>query len=138
MSETGKVEIQVPGVDFQELARLAIAERITTAMLGAENTIASIVGAAMQRKVDGKGNVSNYRSENNIPYVEWLAGDLISKATQEVLKTKVEALQPVIAKAIEAELRRNSKSIAKTLVEGWAATCKNDWRISINVKHDER
>ena len=83
MGDKASLNIEMPGVDFAGLAREAIAAKLTNALVGADDAIVKIVASAMERKVDGRGNVSGYNYENKTPYVEWLAEDLIRSATLE-------------------------------------------------------
>lgn len=132
-----EVSVSIPGVDFGAMARAAIAERLTAAMVGADDAIRAIVGAALVRKVNERGEEGRGYDEK-MPYIEWLAADLIRKVTKEVLQAKAEALRPVIAAVIEAELKRNAKALARTLVNGWVESCNTGYRVSVAITPDEK
>lgn len=120
MSETkATMKIDIPGVDFGQLARETIAARFAESMVGQEEVIRSIVLRAMEAKVNERGQQSQYSYENKQSYIEWMVHDLIRAAALDVLKAKVEALRPSIEKAIEKELARNTKSVAKALTESF-------------------
>src|SRR5258708_2890329 len=103
VSQKQSLNIEMPGVDFAGLAREAIAAKLTEALVGEDATIMKIVVAAMERKVESNGNVSNYASSYGIPYVQWMAEQLIRDATKEALKERVERLRPALQAQIERQ-----------------------------------
>lgn len=127
------LKVDVPGFDAAQIAREAIAVKISEAMIGEAEAIQKIVVAAMAAKVNNKGHVSQYSYENKIPYVEWLAQDLIRGATKQVLQTKVEQLRPVLERLIEKQLAKNAKSIATSLTETFIRSAKAGYGININL-----
>ena len=125
------LSIEMPGVDFGEMAREAIAGKLIEALVGADAAIAGIVAKAMTTKVNEHGAVGSYG--NNTPFVEWLAQDLIRAAAKDVLAKKVEAMRPVIAAQIEAQLKRNVKSIAMSLTDAFAKQASAGYGVIINL-----
>lgn len=138
MSQTpASMKIDIPGVNFEEMAREAIAARLTEALVGANDSITKIVAAALSQKVNDKGVVgSSY--ENRIPFVEWLAHDLIRQTVVEVLKAKIDAMRPSLQKAIEAELKNTVKGTAKALVNAFASQATSTWGLKVEVRPIER
>ena len=131
MTQVPSMKIDLPGVDFTQLARETIAAKLTESMLGQEDVIQKIVVAAMSRKVTERGAVSQYEYENRTSFVEWLAQDMMRAVVTDVLKAKVEALRPVIAKHVEASLRRDVKSIANALTESFIANAKSSYGVTV-------
>jgi hypothetical protein len=127
------MKIDLPGVNFEQMAREAIAAHLTEALVGADETVKKIVIAAMAQKVNDKGQRDSYEHYNKTPFVEWMAHDLIRQATLDVLRTKVEALRPVIEKAVEAELKRTAKDAAKALTQSFLATTKHGYGVSVQL-----
>lgn len=131
---SASMSIALPGVDFAQMAREAIAVKLTEALVGADQAIVGIVASALERRVDDKGQISNYRSDNNLPYIEWLAQDLIRKAALDVLMKKIDALRPQIEEAIDKQLRKDSKKIATMLAESFAASAKSQHYVSFKIE----
>lgn len=127
------MKIDLPGVNFEQMAREAIAAHLTEAMVGADETIKKIVVAAMSQKVNEKGQRDNYDYNNKHSFVEWMAQDLIRQATLDVLKTKVEALRPAIERAVEGELKRSVKAAAKALTESFISTARHGYGITVDL-----
>lgn len=130
------LNIEMPGVDFGAMAREAIAAKLTESLVGADAAIQGIVAAALAEKVDSNGNKERY--SGGIPFVEWLARDLIRKATLEAVQRKVEQLQPAIAKQIEAQLSKNVKSIAMSLTENFIKQAKAGYGVTMNLTAEMR
>lgn len=137
-STKASLSIDMPGVDFAGMAREAIAAKLTESLIGADTAIQGIVAAALTSKVDSRGMTSQYSSDNKIPFVEWLAQDLIRKATLQAVQAKVDALQPAIAKAIEAQLAKNVKSIASSLTEAFIRQAKAGHGVVMNLSCEMR
>ena len=125
--------VQIPGVDFAELARVAISAQITKAMLGTETILGGIVASALTAKVGSEGVPSNYASENKYAFAEWVAHDLIRKATVEVLKEKIGSMRPALEKEIEAALRRSLRGTAKAMVDCFVKQAQGSYRLSVNI-----
>ena len=133
MMADAKLNIDLPGVNFEQMAREAISVKLTEALIGSDDAIMKIVVAAMSQKVSERGHVSNSSYENKTPFVEWLAQDLIRGAALNVVKAKVETLRPAIEKAVEAALNKNTKSIARTLTESFISSCKSGYGVKIEL-----
>ena len=133
MADKSTLSVEVPGVDFRELAREAIATRLTEAFLGHEDLIRKIVVAAMERKVNDRGEVPQRSYEEKLPFVEWLAEDMLRKATIEVLRAKIDSLRPIIEKEVEAALKRGAKASAKVLAESLARQAASGYGFSAEI-----
>ncbi|WP_454629687.1 hypothetical protein [Bradyrhizobium cenepequi] len=140
MSQPAKasLNIEMPGVDFAGMAREAIAGKLTEALVGSDTAIQSIVAAAIATKVNDRGQVGQYSSDNKTPFVEWLAQDLIRKATHDVLQQKVERLRPALEKQVEAQLTKNVKSIAASLTEAFIKQASAGYGVVINMTAEMR
>jgi len=134
MANEASMQIQIPGVDFGGMAQQAIAAKLTEAMVGADDIIRKMVVQAIATKVDEKGEVNRYESYNRTPMIEWLAQDMIRRAALQALKDKITSMQPAIEKAIEAEMRRNVKSIASALASAFVERSKDAYGLKADIK----
>jgi hypothetical protein len=130
------LNIEMPGVDFAGMAREAIAAKLTESLVGADAAIQGIVAAALAEKVDNSGNKERY--SGGIPFVEWLARDLIRKAAIDAVTAKVEQLRPAITKQIEAQLSKNVKSIAMSLTDTFIKRAADGYGVTMNVTAEMR
>lgn len=133
-NETAAMQIQIPGVDFGGMAQQAIAAKLTEALVGADDVIRRIVAQAIATKVNDKGEVDRHDSYNRTPMIEWLAQDMIRKAVLATLQSRIAAMQPEIEKAIEVEMKRTTKTIAKALATAFVERSKNQYGLSAEIK----
>ena len=133
MSQKASLNIEMPGVDFAGMAREAIAAKLTEALIGADQAITRLVVAAMEQKVEGNGQPSRYPDSRNHSYVEWLAQDLIRAATKQALADRVEQLRPALEKQIEAQLSKNTKSIAASLTQAFIKQASGGYGVNISL-----
>lgn len=132
------LKVEVPGFDASEIARQAIAEKLAESMLGQDAHIRQIVIAALAHKVDSRGQVSQYSYDNKIPFLEWMAQDLVRAATLDVLKAKVEKLRPAIEKEVERQLLASAKTVSKLVADHFLSQAKSGYGVNINVSIRER
>lgn len=133
--------IQIPGVNFEDLAREVIAVKITEALsVGSTEAVQKLVLAALTRQVNPENGNEPHSYDSKVAWVEYVAGDLIRRATKDVLAERVEEMKPAIQKMVEAELKRNTKSIASALVDAYAAEAKHGYRLTVALqfKRDEK
>ena len=141
MGDTKSGTISISGVDFAEMARQVVAVKVAEALaVGSDGAVQQLVLAALTRKVDATNGSDNPRSyASTSTWVEWVAGDMIQRATKEVLAERVAEMRPMLKKLVEAELKRSAKTMAAALVDTYAHEAKSGYRIGVNVaftKHD--
>lgn len=130
-NDTSKVEIGIPGVDFAQMAREAIAGQLTQAMAATPEMIQRIVAAALTQKVDSEGKArSGYGSDKS--FVEWVTEDLIRRAVVEMFKARMEDLRPEIERAVAREMKSAAPAIAKALVQSYAENVGHSWNTTIS------
>lgn len=133
VSDNATMSIAIPGVNFEQLARETIAAKLTEALLGADDVMRKIVVAALEQKVNDHGVVGQRSYENTVPFVEWLAQDMIRKVTLDVIKTKIESLRPTLEKAVEAELKKSAHASAKVLVGALAQQAASGYGFTAEI-----
>lgn len=135
--DNGKLEIGIPGVDFAQMAREAIAGQLTQAMAATPEMIQRIVAAALTQKVDSEGRArSGYGSDKS--FIEWVTEDIVRKAVIEMFKVRVEELRPEIERAVAAEMKRSAPAIAKALVASYAENVSHSWTTQVNFSVSPR
>jgi hypothetical protein len=132
------LNIEMPGVDFAGMAREAIAAKLTSALIGADDAITRVVIAAMEQKVEGNGQPSRYPNSQQVSYVEWLAQDLVRAATKQALADRVERLRPALEIQIEKQISKNTKSIAVSLTEAFIKQAQAGYGVIINMTAEMR
>lgn len=128
--------IELPGVDFAALAQEVIAVKLTEALATSDEGMKKIVRTALQLQVkEDNGQPKQYSYDKTVSWVEWVAADMIRTATKDVLKARVEALMPAIEKAVEAEIKRSTKTIAQALVGAFTEQCKSGYRLNVSMQY---
>ena len=124
--------IQLPGVDFNAMAREVIAAKLTEAMTQSPEAIQRIVIGALSVKVDSEGKVGRGYS-SDISFVEWVAHDAIRRVVLDTVKAKAEALRSALEKAVEAELKRSTKAAAKALTDTFVKAASNGYAFNFGI-----
>lgn len=126
-----KVEIGIPGVDFAQMAREAIAGQLTQAMAATPAMIQRIVAAALTQKVDSEGRPRNgYGSDKS--FIEWTCEDLIRRAVIEMFKARLEELRPEIEEAVAREMKKSAPALAKALTKSYSDNVGHTWTTTVN------
>jgi hypothetical protein len=105
-----------------------IEAKVVEALGGQSQLLAELVSVVVNGQVE-----RNYRK---VPWIEAVCRDAITSATQQAVQRWVASHQDAMTKAIEREMSRNTRSLAKLMVEGFAkqaASCYNI-RVSIDEK----
>lgn len=134
MEQKASLNVEMPGVDFTDLARQTISAKLTEALTQYDDIAQSIIVAALESKVGSNGVKSRYPSDNKTPYIEWLTHDLIQKAVKTALQERVEALRPALNTAIEKQLKRSTNRIAKALTETFIARATKGYGVNVKVE----
>jgi hypothetical protein len=129
--ENSKVEIGIPGVDFAQMAREAIAGQLTQAMAATPAMIQRIVATALTQKVDSEGRARNgYSSDKS--FIEWVTEDLIRKAVVEMFKTRLDEMRPDIEAAVAREMKKQAPAIAQALTKSYVENVSHQWTTTVN------
>ena len=101
--------------------------------------INQLVSKALGEKVDSKGEVNRYSSENKYLYIEALAGNAIREYAKEALAEVLLQQRGAIMSAVKAELAKKSQvsAIAKVLVDSMTNAVENKYRMGVNVSFDK-
>lgn len=131
-------EIQIPGVDFNKLAQEAIAHQITKAMVGADVMVNATIAEALSRKVDSEGKPSTRGYGVEMPFIQWVAEDLVRSAVRKALAAKIDEMRPAIEASVAKALRAQAGTIATGMIEAMTANVKEVGRWGMNVEFTRR
>jgi hypothetical protein len=127
--------IEIPGVDFGAIAREVVAIKLTESLATSPDGIKAIVLAALGQKVKAdNGQEPRSYDTNTVSWVEYVAADMIRSATKEVLADQVEKMRPRLVKAVEEALKKNTTTIAASLVDTYANEAKNGYRLFVSMQ----
>lgn len=133
MAEPSKVEMSIPGVDFAQMAREAIAGQLTQAMSATPAMIQKIVVAALTQKVDTEGRPRNgYGGDKS--FVEYVCEDMIRKAVIEMMNKQLVEMRPEIEKAVARVMKSSAGTVAEALVKSYLENVGHSWNTQIDFK----
>lgn len=131
--EKGTMSLHVPGVDFGLLAKQIIAEKVAEGLFKADDIVRGIVAEALTMKVDANGNHDKYNSREAMSWLEWLTKDQIRKCVTEVVKKRIEAMQPQLEKAVAKALKDSADASAQILVSDFVERSKSMYGPAVTV-----
>lgn len=137
MTANDPVTLQISNTIVEPIVRAKINAMLIEELGKSETLIPKMVEAAMRTKVDSNGRVGNYSSENKYDFIEIACRQAIQEAAKEALKGWLEANRRVIVDAVEASMKRQSKSIAATLVESFGTHIKSGYSVNVTVQPRE-
>ncbi len=129
-----------------DLIKPAIEAKISATImeaLGSQDAVISmIVEQIMRHKVNEKGEVSSYSSENKIPWLTWAVQDATRTAIKDAIKANIGVNQDKIAAAISAEMGRSKSPLVRSMVaamaDGLVKACAENYRVSVNFFDKDR
>lgn len=116
----------------EPIIREQVAAAVASQLGDPEKLIQSLVASALDKKVDAHGKVSQYRSDNKVPFLEALAGRVIREAATAAVQKIVAEQQPVIQAAVEEHLRRAPKKTAAAIVSAFADGCGSRYTTKVD------
>ncbi len=121
-----------------ELVRPVIEAKIQAAIVAelqktsVDWVLGGLVSKALGQKVDQmNGQPSTYSSA--IPLLEWLCKDAVQKVARQAIAEWIEANRSIFQKHFEAEMKKNSKSMAKVFFDGVTESMKSTWQFKVDV-----
>jgi hypothetical protein len=129
-TDSGKVEIGIPGVDFAQMAREAIAGQLTQALTASPAMIQTIVAGALTQRVDSEGKARNGYSSDKT-FVTWVCEDMIRKAVIDMMKARLEEMRPELEKAVARDIKASAPAIAQALVKSYGESVGHQWNTQI-------
>lgn len=122
----------------QDLVKPVIEAKIKAAILQAlkgddSDVISEIVGKIINMRVNEKGTISNYDSENKYSLVEQMMQCSIRECAREALKQMVEESKPKIIKELHSQLKKSGNKVVKAFVSGMFDCMKSDWQFGVKV-----
>lgn len=121
--------------DLEAMIRATIQTKVVEAFNSAPEMTEKLIRAALEQKVDQYGmKPEGYRREEAMPYLDWLVGNEIRKATQDAVREYVaehkETIKAQIAKAIGVT------DFAAAIGSRMANILAEDHRWSVEIKHE--
>jgi len=108
-----------------------IEAQVVAALQGQERLITEMVQFVM------KQNVRDANSYKDYPFLESVCRKLIHEAVEAAVRRWIGDQRAAIEKEVEAQLRRQVRGIATSLVKSVADGAANKWQLKVDVKVGE-
>lgn len=132
--DKAKIEMQLPDSVVQPIIESEVQAAIVRALEGKEELLRIGIANALQMRVDKKGEVSRYDSDNKVPSLEWLASDAVRRCAIEAVREWAEKQRPAIVAEVVKQLERKKKTLARLMVAGFSESLKSDFRLNVSVE----
>lgn len=107
--------------------------------LDKDKIVSGLVNTVLETKVDEKGCISSYRSDNKYTLLEVYVNQMIRDIVKEEMKKIVEEKRPKMQEIIRKEL--NKKATIDKFVDAFISTnldnLDNTWRTKISVEYEK-
>lgn len=116
----------------QQSVMLGIAESLN----GKNEIVSQIVNSVLNTKVNEKGCISNYPSDNKQSLLEYYVRNLITDVVKEEMQAMVEEKRPEITKMIRQELQKkvNYEKFVDAFIDNVSSAVSNSWCPKINIE----
>lgn len=105
-----------------------------------DKCLQNIIESALSVKVDDKGKISAYSSDNRYSFVEYYVRNAIMEETKEVLKEVVAERKNELHKMLKKQLSsaRFANAFMETFVGGMLGAFESTYRSNINISFEKR
>lgn len=100
------LDLKVDQDYIAEAVKQSVIMGISESLNGKNEIVSQIVSMTLSTKVDSKGKISNYSSDNKYTLLEYYVSKMIKEVTAEEMKAMIEERREEIAKIIRAELAK--------------------------------
>ena len=116
----------------QQSVMLGIAESLN----GKNEIVSQIVNSVLNTKVNEKGCISNYPTDNKFSLLEYYVRNLITDVVKEEMQAMVEEKRPEITKMIRQELQKkvNYEKFVDAFIDNVSSAVSNSWCPKINIE----
>ena len=108
--------------------------------LDKDKIVNGLVSAVLETKVDEKGCISSYKSDNRYTLLEVYVNKVIGEVIKEEMKRLVEEKKPKLQEIIRKEL--NKKATLDKFVDAFICdnlnNLDNNWKTKINIEYEKK
>lgn len=121
-----------------EAVRQTVIMGISESLNGKNEIVSQIVKMTLNTKVNDKGTISSYESDNKYTLLEYHVRKMIREVTAEELQKIVDERKPEITKAIRGELSKkvNYTKFVDAFIGNISSAINNVWVPKIEVNFE--
>lgn len=108
--------------------------------LDKDKIVNGLVSAVLETKVDEKGCISNYKSDNRYTLLEVYVNRLIREVIKEEMKRLVEEKKPKLQEIIRKELNKKATldKFVNAFINDNLSNLDNNWKTKINIEYEKK
>lgn len=120
--------------------RNAVNLSIASVLDDKDKVLQEIVASALSTKVNERGVVSNYSSENKYNFIEFFVRNALLEETKEVLKEIVSERKEEIHKMIKKQIQNTkfTNKFCECFCDGIAEAIGNEYRTKVELSFEKR
>lgn len=122
-----------------ECVKQTVIAGIAESLNGKNEITSHIVNAVLSQKVDKRGRVSGWSSDNTQTVLEYYVSNAIREVAEEEIKRAMEEARPQIAETMRRELGK-AKTIDKLVAEfakDMVNSCTNYWHATLGITFEK-
>ena len=139
MSNIVGLDLNIDKDYLAEAVKQTVIMGISESLNGKNEIVSQIVKMTLNTRVNDKGIISNYSSDNKYTLLEYYVRKMIKEVTAEEMNKMVEEHREDIAKAIRAELQKkvNYNKFVDRFIDNISNAVNNSWCPKIEVSFDQ-
>ena len=108
--------------------------------LDKDKIVNGLVSAVLETKVNEKGCISNYTSDNRYTLLEVYVNRLIREVVKEEMKRLVEEKKPKLQEIIRKELNKKATldKFVNAFISDNLSNLDDDWKTKINIEYEKK
>lgn len=138
--ENNLVTMNVSPDIIKPIVETKIKEAIAAALGGSDSIVKHVVEQVLHSRVNDKGNVSSYSSDNKYTWLDIVITNQIKDIVRETLQEQIKDVSGNIKKEIEKFLqsKKGSSNIASLLCASMADSIGSNYNSYVEVKFSEK
>lgn len=133
------VNLNVDKDYLQEAVKQTVLMGISESLNGKNEIVSQIVKSVLDTKVDEKGKVSSYSSDNKYTLLEFYVNNMLTEVVKEEIKSMVEAKRVECAEIIRKELNKkaNINKFVDSFIDSTSKALDSTWKTTININYEK-
>lgn len=131
-SKTDVFQFPIPNDVLEPYIRSAVSTAIVAALGDGTKLVENAVAETLKRKVDDRGKVSQYSSDNKFTYAEVVCKDVLGDVIKQTLSEMAEQMKPDLKKEITKQLKASSSKIAASFVDRLAGNLDCEFKVDLH------
>lgn len=134
------LDLKVDQDYIAEAVKQSVLMGISESLNGKNEIVSQIVSMTLNTKVDNKGEISTYSSNNKYTLLEYYVRKMITEVTADEMNKLVEEHREDITKAIRSELTKkvNYNKFVDAFINNVASAVNSSWCPQIKVSFDQK